>query len=608
MKRLAAVLSAMLSMLFFLAPAAVAADPESDLVRYLDRQFSGGCRAVSEVGEMYGERLTFATGDEDISRGRELVAASRVQGVPACLCPRIAVIRVEDVQAGVATARRTAAFGKQIESGDHVLVPASPMVFLYANARHKDAFSPYGDLLKTLLESGREVVELSSPEVAPPADRYGILCRLEVAGDHIATKVQSIYFGDTWFSESRALSGTAVAETPPGIAVSLLKAGKTEQSDANGDRHLASSAGKSAREVSEAKPVSEDRSSKSFEKAGDVEPTEFFRLDRPFRRFVAGDIDGDSMAEFVFLEDKGVKACRLGPGELGGLADFSFVGKEYVGLYLEAMDLDGDGRDEAIATLGIKTAGLDGSDVEIASMVMSFADGRFKVLEEGLPYYFRVVEDREGNRRLVGQKKGARDLFEGPVLHFSWNRDKGAFATPTVYDPAREVYSAFQFAQVPSDPARVAILEPTGLVQVYRTKNQAVEAVSDQNYGVYRETSLEIPAKREKYLGGFQKQSHDTVYAPPRFMLKREYDDQFFLIRKERKPASGIGAVRNALVAAQGEDSVAAIKWDGRNIRQTWQSRGIAKNILDFGFYPREGEDSLYVLVRDNGGYALQAF
>ena len=608
MKRLAAVLLAMLSMLLFFAPAAVAASPEIDLVRYLDREFPGGCRAVSEVGQKYGERLTFATREAEISRGREFLAASRVEGVPACLCPRIAVIRVEDVQAGVAMARRTAAFGKEIESGDHVLVPASPMVFLYTNVRHKDAFPPYVKLLKTLLESGREVVELSAPEVAPPADRYGILCRLEVAGDHVATKVQSVYFGDTWFSESRALSGTAVAETPAGIAVSLLETGKTEKTPEKGERLLPSSAGKTAHAVSAAKPVSEDRSPKSFEKAGDVEQIDFFRLDRPFRRFVVGDIDGDSKGEFVLLEDKGLSACRIGPDGIGNLADFSFPEEEYVGLYLEALDLDGDGRDEVIATLGVKKAGLNGSDVEIASMALSFSDGRFQILAQDLPYYFRVVEDLDGSRRLVGQKKGAHDLYEGPVLLFSWDRGRGAFAAPTEYDPAREIYSAFQFAQLPSDPTRVAILEPTGFVQVYRSENQAVEAVSDQNYGVYRETSLKIPAKRERYLGGFQKQGHDTVYAAPRFMLKREYDDQFFLIRKERKPVSGIGAVRNALVATQGEDAVAAIKWDGQNIRQTWQSRGIAKNILDFGFYPREGEDSLYVLVRDNGGYALQSF
>jgi hypothetical protein len=271
------------------------------------------------------------------------------------------------------------------------------------------------------------------------------------------------------------------------------------------------------------------------------------------------------------------------------------------------MDLDGDGGDELFVTLSRADSVMDKEDNRLCSQVLSFKGGAFRALAIGVPYYLRVITNRQGNRVPLAQSEGKYRQYSGPIYLIKWNQNAGTIEIGTPYGPAANIYSIYQFNLAPNDPQRVIILEPTAVMHGYFTPEEKVEASGEREYGSFREIAYPQKLEKEIYLGGYEKKTSEDVYAARRFELRVAFDSQSFIIYKERFGGIAQNLLKGKISSkAQGQDQVVGVKWVDNRIVETWQSKKLAKDVLDFTFLNDPAR--ILVLYRDGDGYALEAF
>jgi hypothetical protein len=175
------------------------------------------------------------------------------------------------------------------------------------------------------------------------------------------------------------------------------------------------------------------------------------------------------------------------------------------------------------------------------------------------------------------------------------------------YKPARGVYAIYQFNLVPEDSQRVMILEPNNNLNGYFAPEETLEATGIRNYGEFHELAYPIKLEKLETIGGFDTKTFREIYAPRRFELRPEFDGQSFIIYKERTGSGGLlrNAVKKVWRSSQGVDQLAGVKWAGQQIAETWKSKELSKNILDFTF--TQDSDRILVLYEEEQGCAIEA-
>ena len=174
------------------------------------------------------------------------------------------------------------------------------------------------------------------------------------------------------------------------------------------------------------------------------------------------------------------------------------------------------------------------------------------------------------------------------------------------YRPARGIYAIYQFNLVPEDPQRVMILEPNNALNGYFSPEEILEATGTRNYGDFHKLAYPIKLEKAEIIGGFDTKTFREVYAPRRFELRPAFDGQSFIIHKERTGSGGmLQSAVSKVWSSRGVDQVVGVKWAGQQIVETWQSKELSKNILDFTF--TQDSDRILVLYEEEKGCALEA-
>jgi hypothetical protein len=217
-----------------------------------------------------------------------------------------------------------------------------------------------------------------------------------------------------------------------------------------------------------------------------------------------------------------------------------------------------------------------------------------------------VIEDRNGDQILIGQKKGEDEPFAGDIRRLSWDAEQNELENRGAYEPAAGIYSLYQFVLQPQAVEHVLILEPSNDMAAYYAPSEELKDISDKNYGRFDLTPYPVLTDKATFTQAAEENSQ-TVFAPRRFVLKNAFDAQAFVINKQRQTYSGLDRVKHLMGGRNAQDSLVGLKWNGQSIQQTWESRKISKDIYDFGFCSFQGEDKLYVLVRDKQGFSLQS-
>ncbi len=570
--------------------------PFPGLFIFLKQQYESPSRTVGRVKEVSRERILVTGGEVPFRLGQYLWVSEHREGISPPLQRQVAWVQVEAILPHGFLARIIQNVGRAVKVQDWVLTPPAPSIYLYTNIRAKHRFSAYQDLLKALLKTRFIIYEVEGDSITGKPDVADLLLRLEGEGDHLICRLSSLSSGQIFFTETLLQEDRIDTLFPLGHPVKMRAYGSGEAvtsfDAAAAPRGAFSHPGIGARSFHG--PTQEVR--------GD-----FFRISGAYFRVVKCDLEGDGRAEIALLGKVDLRVYQADKARLVEKARYLINKKEYFPLHLHAKDLDGDGGDELLITLSEPVYYLDRLDNRLCSQVITFKEGNFQVLVQDWPYYLRVIQDREGRPVALAQAEGKFKQYSGPIYRVRWStQDKGVQLGPP-YEPARAIYSIYQFALVPGERERVMILEPNHVLHGYFAPEERVEASGERTYGAYTEISYPLKLETVQYLGGFdRKKTFREVFAPRRLELRTEFDGQFFLLYKERGREALEKSLKKVLRSGEGFDQVVGVKWQGNRIIETWKSKKLAKDILDFTFL--KNPDRILVLYRDSDGYALEAF
>ena len=572
------------------------------IIRYLNKHYPPKYSLISQITEKYGKRIVFPKKNKEIFRGEELLVLHREKNIPLYLLPQSAVIKITSFFQNKVLGHIMYELGPKPQIGDPITIPAAPVIYLYTNIKDKNSVLIYQSLLQKLLRANYQVVELYKHNLITPSPEYGLLVRLEYDNNEITTKICSIYTGNTLFVKTFKYKKELLTYESPGIPILLqqpknLAQQNIRQAQASNKPSPLTTQG----ELSYTLPqFSSQGSRSSFTRPSLPNPGGFIRLRKNYVRVVSCNIFRNGQ-ELALLNSRGVYIVRYTPNGIVPEAHFNLP-KGDIPINLHAMDIDMDGRDEIMVTLGREINELDSYNTKLCSMILSVKNNTLVPLVRNFPYYLRVIEDRSGNKVLLAQKKGETDPYTGDIFRLTWDRDTHNLNIKP-YGPAKDVYSIYQFNLIPGDKDHIIILEPTNFLSVYYVPTEKVVAISDRSYGNFKITPFRVRLKEPKFLGGFSKQTSKDYYAPRRFVLKHEYANQSFLIDKQRSSSFDITKIKQAILNENAEDSLVGVKWNGQEVIETWRSRPMAKDILDFTFIPKTNK--ILLLVRDRLGCAL---
>jgi hypothetical protein len=345
----------------------------------------------------------------------------------------------------------------------------------------------------------------------------------------------------------------------------------------------------------------------SFQTPKPLEKTQFHRLSELYLRVQSCDLDADGKGELAFLNHKAVVIYDFKNGRLARKLSYRLEKDDYYPLHLHAVNIDGRKGDELLVTLAKPSQKLDKKGNRLCSVILTLQKGSFHTLVKNWPYYLRVIRDRQGRAVALVQSQGEFEPYAGPIYRLKWDPKYKKVERGEPYRPARGVYSIYQFNLVPEDPQRVMILEPNNNLNGYFAPEEILQATGIRNYGDFHELAYPIKLEKNEIIGGFDTKTFREIYASRRFELRPAFEGQSFIIYKERLGSGGsiVKTTVEKVLSSKSVDQVVGVKWVGERIVETWKSKEISKNILDFTFTQKP--ERILVLYKEGDACALEA-
>jgi hypothetical protein len=609
-----AVISCLLCVLpfFLITPRAQARnEPFPGLMDFLEKQYASPFQVAGKVYEVSGDRLLFSKTDVPLETGQQLQVCEHKPGVSPALQSRIAWIQVETLFADKVLARITQGTANDIHPQDLILTPAAPVIYLYTNITGKQGVKQYRQLLMALLDARFQVKEVSGDTIAGKPESSDILLRLEWEAGQLVCGLTRIDDGRLLYSEALPYPEAVQTQFPSGHLLAQTAYMPVRAAAAPSVQpSIKPSLQPSLQPPVKPEPVPEVSRSEpagpSFQTSKPIEKTEFHKLSEPFLRVQSCDLEGDGNDELAFLSQEAVVIYGFETGQLIRKLSHKFDKNTYFPIHLHAANIDGHKGDELLVTLAEPCQTLDKKDSRLCSMILTLQKATLHPLVKNWPYYLRTIRDRQGRTVALAQSRGNYEPFTGPISMLRWNSTHKTVELGGPYKPARGVYSIYQFNLVPEDPQRVMILEPNNNLNGYFAPEETLEATGIRNYGDFHELAYPIKLEKDETIGGFDRKTFREVYAPRRFELRPAFDGQSFILYKERTGSSGmLQSTVKKIFASKGVDQVVGVKWAGQQIVETWKSKELSKNILDFTF--TQDSDRILVLYEEEKGCALEA-
>ena len=552
------------------------AAPEfQQLADYLEQSYPGEYRVVASVSAKNNDRIALIPeNDFSMHQGQELLVLKQQPETPVYLLPVVGVVQVGGQAGDVFVARQVAKWGDIGPApGDSVIMPASPTIYLYTGDKVSRESASCPELVQALLKNGFSVKETVSMDIDTRENSYGILLRMGRVGDDLSLTLQSIFSGAILFSEIY----------PP--SPDPVKAGSPL---ADAEKNMGPSGAGS-----------------DFQQVNPRSAAQFIRLSDNFDRMVVCQADETEALEFALLNRNKIEIFQLQEEALLPVCFYEFEPKNRISLHLHAMDLTGDGRDELMVTTGCPVISGDARTTEIDSCILGVENRRLFPLAENLPFYLRVISDHAGKPVLLGQKKGDYQAYNGNIVEIHLDASGGINAE--AYGPAGGIHSVYQFSLIPEFPEHLMILEPSGAMSVYSGPTGKIVSATGADYGQFEILSYPIASGDLEFIGGFNNKKTFTEYPTARrLVMVKDYGSQVFTINKQRPAGWNVNRLKNLLSEQKNQDSLVAFQWNGKTIRQSWESEKLSKDILDFSFMPGKNRDLIFLLVKDTQGCAVE--
>ena len=533
----------------------------SNFIDYLKNEYNPSHRKPLSVLNYNKNKLLIEKGN-NIKRGGELLIYTKNKNTPYYLTDpiNIAIVR-DELQEGY-----LAECVKDINKGEEPLIavsPIRPIIYL----PHEDKNIYHENLFDSLIQNGFIVKEFNKFDKVNGIKNYGILLHLNDHEDQAQITIRSLFFNNILYKKTLYSLRTS-KETNNNHS---LDSEKFINYDSNNDYN------------------------KTYK---------IHKLPNEYSRLRVAEIDGNDGKEFIFLGSKNLGVYSFKDNNFEELAVYDFNNKNLVPIHLHTMDINSDKKEEIILTMGKEVDDFGFIDTEIYSFILSFKNKTLIPLGEKIPYYLRIIENKEGKSILLGQKKGKYNPYEGKIMNFSWDAVNNKLANNGNYGPAENIYSLYQFNFIKDDPDKIIIIEPNNYIRVYNHKTSKPIATLETNCGDFKEIPIKIKLKDIRYLGGFdQKITYQEYYTPRRFEINNKSNGQIFTIKKNKTNHT----LDFTKLSLKGDpiDNIISVKPENDYINIVWKSKEISSDVLDFAFDKNGSNANIYVLVKNLDGYGV---
>ncbi len=576
-----------ISLFQFIAPLQ-AATSWNILTKTIQKHLNSGNEVVGNIVLVQGATAIIKLQGQDITVGNTLVVKGKsLPGVPLSLQNNIAWIRI--TQFIGQQARGTILPGSQSIPPQSLLFhKGHNQVYLYSNLAEPQHLKAYQDLTRALQNHHIPYTIKTWPQLCTP-DTPGItplIIIFETEGKQafcrLSDRDQNIFFQNSF----------ALNLTP----ATTRKAGGSF-SQTNSFNNVSTP------------PINREHSfTKATSAAPGTRPYGKVKLKNPYNRLIFADFDKETGPELILLNNQWLELYHLINLKLIPVTRYHLPKKDFIPLHLHAGDFNHNGQDELYLTLGRPTV-VDGKkDTFLSSIIIENQGKSPKVLAKNLPYYFRVLEQRDGKRVLLAQKMGEFKQYRTPIW---WAKlSEGKFEVRSTFRQGRDIFSLYNFNLSPFNKEHLLIIDEHGNLAGFNAKDSELIVSADSQYGVFDESPYNQKLKEIEYEGGFSvTKSSDIRYTARRFVKRKRDGQQIFIIKKGRAVNPSLGEKGVALVS-NGEtrhDQIIGLQWRNDEIIESWKSPKLPRDIVDFAFTKESDKELMVVMTRNRDGkYALE--
>jgi TolB-like protein len=304
-----------------------------------------------------------------------------------------------------------------------------------------------------------------------------------------------------------------------------------------------------------------------------------------FNGIALGDVDGDGKIETLILTPDKILVFRYDQQRFQQVTEIAnFQGKYCVGI--DVADINGNGTPEIFVT------SMPLSRKMMSSFVLEWDGKAFKIVDDDLSYFFRVVDLPTRGQLLIGQEHRSGNPFTGRIAEMAWRNGR--------YEPDTEV--------------RAGATNALGLTIADTIEKGAENAVafdSLDHIRIFDGAGQQLWKSADRYGGSSlfyagnltdQGEVENPIYFPMRLLTGRSAKEQKTMVM----------AVKNFDIAGRklekfrsyNESQVISFYWDGLGLSPEWKTRKLSGYIRDFavGDFNNDGaEEIVCAMILEEG-------
>ncbi len=302
------------------------------------------------------------------------------------------------------------------------------------------------------------------------------------------------------------------------------------------------------------------------------------------RGIAVGDLDGDGRNEVVMIGQRELYIYRLEKDELKLL-------KRHEGrkmdnyLAVDVGDINKDGKAEIFVT-NFRADQLMQSPqtATLSSFAATFQNDAFKIVEEDMDWFLRVVEWGSKGTVLLAQAKGFQTAFEGPIVELGWDGKKYKQTRKTDLPKGYSLYGFAPFQH--GGKSYSMFIEPDFRLRVTNEKGKVIWR-SQGTYG----SDIAFRVK-PMTTGPGAYEGDDLAFINVRVISR---GNEVFLIRNN----SPVGQLFKRTKYYTGGE-VQNLVWTGAMLTERWRSQEISGYVADFQMEDIDGSQGKELIVAVN--------
>ncbi|QTA79930.1 Uncharacterized protein dnl_22120 [Desulfonema limicola] len=310
------------------------------------------------------------------------------------------------------------------------------------------------------------------------------------------------------------------------------------------------------------------------------------RFKTQIKGLAAGDVDGDSQQEIVFIDNKDVNIYRYSNkmftkiGEIKGDMHDNLIS-------VDIADINGNDKSEIFVTC------LNKSNKALRSFVLEWNGTQFEHIIKSAGWYYRVLDIPGRGPMLMGQKRGFNKNFIPGIDELKWSAGQYIPVTPQKLPSRTNVYS-FNYGDIMNNGQMAAIMfSETEYLRVLNTDgSKEWESAEPMSGGA---VFLEYDSESSGSFGAEKEQ--ERQYLPHRILIAD--------INKDSK---------NEIIVGQNTDSagrffsklrlyksghIKCLGWDDFGLNIKWKTPEVSGYISDYALtdIDSDGRDELIFSV-----------